>query len=615
MRRFRLPAVESMPGHDLKVSAPIEDYALLSNCRTAALVARDGSIDWFCAPRFDSASVFGALLGDTEQGSWHLRPHDEDAVATRRYDGETFVLITRWQTPTGVAEVHDAIPMDGGRVDIVRRVIGISGVVDMTTHLRIRFDYARALPWMRQVGDAERPVLHATAGPDALVVRGVALSPHGHSHRGRFTVAAGEHVDLTATWFPSYASTPKPLDVDAALAGTRTWWSEWAGRIAHDGPHREEVVRSLLVLRALTHEDTGGIVAAVTTSLPEQFGGSRNWDYRFVWLRDAALTLEALVDHGFLGVAERWRLWLLRAVAGDPAEMQIMYGIAGERDLTERELTSLPGYQGAAPVRVGNGAVDQYQADVVGEVMVALEAARLAGLDDESFSWALQCTLLEGVEADIDRADNGIWEIRGEPQFFVQSRAMMWAAFDRGVRAVEEHGLEGPAERWRGLRDRLRAEIDDRGVDAEGGYFTQHYGSREVDASLLVLPQVGFCAADDPRMLATVAEIERVLMPTGLVERYRTASGVDGLAGAEHPFLACTFWLVEQYASSGRIADAAALMDLACRAQNDVGLLSEEYDIVTGRQVGNTPQALSHLALVRAADALHGHPGRAAHRR
>jgi GH15 family glucan-1,4-alpha-glucosidase len=597
------------------VSAPIEDYALLSNCRTAALVSREGSIDWFCAPRFDSASVFGALLGETEHGCWRLRPHDEAARVTRRYDGDTFVLVTRWETSTGVAEVHDLIPVDGGRVDLVRRVVGVSGEVEFTTHLRIRFDYARALPWVRQVGDAGAPVLHATAGPDALVVRGVQLSPHGHAHRGRFTVAAGETVDLTATWFPSYDPTPEPIDVDAALAATRAWWTKWVASVRHEGPHRDEVVRSLLVLRALTHEDTGGIVAAVTTSLPEQFGGSRNWDYRYVWLRDAALTLEALVDHGFLSVAENWRRWLLRAIAGDPAEMQIMYGIAGERDLAERELTSLPGYQGAAPVRVGNGAVEQYQADVVGEVMVALEAARMAGLEDEAFSWALQQSLLQGVEANLARPDNGIWEIRGEPKYFTQSRAMMWAAFDRGVRAVEQHGLPGPADRWRTLRDRLRDEILTRGVDADGGHFTQHYDSREVDASLLLLPQVGFCAPDDPRMLATVAEIERVLMPTGLVERYRTESGIDGLPGAEHPFLACSFWLVEQYASSGRKADAATLMDLACGAHNDVGMLSEEYDPVAGRQVGNTPQAFSHLALVRAADALQGHGGRAAHRR
>lgn len=598
-----------------RVTLPIEEYALLSNCRTAALVSREGSVDWFCAPRFDSASVFGAILGDADHGCWQLRPRGDGARATRRYDGDTFILVTRWETATGVAEVHDLLSMDGGRVDLVRRVVGVTGEVEFTTHLRIRFDYARALPWMRQVGDAVAPALLATAGPDAMIVRGVQLTPHGHAHRGRFTVAAGERVDLVGTWFPSYRPVPAPRDVDAAIAETRGWWTTWAERIAHDGPHRDEVVRSLLVLRALTHEDTGGIVAAATTSLPEQFGGVRNWDYRYVWLRDAALTLETLVSHGFLGVAERWRTWLLRALAGDPAQMQIMYGIAGERDLPERELGSLPGYQGAAPVRVGNGAVDQYQADVVGEVMVALEAARIAGLPDDSFSWSLQRTLLAGVEENLDRADNGIWEIRGDLKFFTQSRAMMWAAFDRGVRAVEEHGLAGPVQRWRTLRDRLRDEIATRGVDPEGGFFTQHYGSREVDASLLLLPQVGFCASDDPRMRATVAEIERVLMPTGLVARYRTESGVDGLPGAEHPFLACTFWLVEQYASSGRLADARALMERACGAHNDVGLLSEEYDVENARQAGNTPQALSHLALVRAADALAGHTGRAAHRR
>lgn len=596
-----------------RVSAPIEDYAVLSNCRTAALVSREGSVDWFCAPRFDSPSMFGAMLGEKEQGHWSLRPEGE-ATATRRYDGDTFVLVTRWETPTGIAEVHDLLPIDGGRVDLVRRIVGIEGTVEFTTHLRIRFDYARALPWVRQVGTDAAPALHAIAGPDALIVRGVVLEPHGHAHRGRVTVSAGEHADVVATWNESYLGTPDPLDVDHALTHTRDWWTAWAATIDHDGPHRDEVVRSLLVLRALTHEDTGGIVAAATTSLPEQFGGARNWDYRYVWLRDAALTLETLVAHGFLGVAEGWRSWLIRAIAGDPAQMQIMYGIAGERDLPERELTSLPGYDGAAPVRIGNGAVDQYQADVVGEVMVALEAARLAGLAEEPFAWALQRALLDGVESRADQPDNGIWEIRGEPQRFTQSRAMMWAAFDRGVRAVREHGLDGPVERWRRLRDGLRAEIDAQGVDAATGAFVQHYGSTEVDASLLLLPQVGFCTPDDPRMLATVGRIERELMGTGLVHRYRTEAGVDGLAGTEHPFLACTFWLVEQYARSGRTADAEALMSRACATANDVGLFSEEYDPGARRQVGNTPQALSHLAQVRAADALGGHGGRAAHR-
>ncbi|MFT4306983.1 MAG: glycoside hydrolase family 15 protein [Microbacterium sp.] len=597
------------------VSAAIGDYAVISDCRTAALVSRSGSIDWFCAPRYDSASLLGGLLGSDEQGCWRLAPSDPHATPARRYDGDTMILVTRWETTGGVAEVHEFMPTAGGRVDIVRRIVGLSGEVEFETELRMRFDYARAIPWVRQTGDAGAPALRATAGPDTLVVRGIRLHPADHAHRGTVVVHPGETVDLTATWFRSYRPEPDPLEVGAALAATRAWWTGWVAQLDHSGPHHEEVVRSLLVLRALTHEDTGGIVAAATTSLPEEFGGQRNWDYRYVWLRDAALTLEALVDHGFLGVAERWRTWLLRAIAGDPGQMQIMYGLAGERDLAERELTSLPGYQGAAPVRVGNGAVDQYQADVIGEVLVALEAARLAGLDEDDLSWALQRALLDRVEQAFDRPDNGIWEVRGPQRRFTQSRAMMWAAFDRGIRAVQRWGLDGPVERWKRLRARIAAEVHEHGVDPDGGFFTQYYGSHEVDASLLLLPQVGFCAPDDPRMLATVAEIERTLMPDGLVHRYRVSTGVDGVAGGENAFIACTFWLVEQYACTGRHEDAATLMARACEAANDVGLLAEQYDPGTGRQAGNTPQALSHLALVRAADALAGHPGRAAHRR
>ncbi len=365
----------------------------------------------------------------------------------------------------------------------------------------------------------------------------------------------------------------------------------------------EAVVRSLLTLRALTHRDTGGIIAAPTTSLPEQFGGGRNWDYRFVWLRDASLTIEVLLGQGFVHVVEHWQRWLLRAIAGDPADLQIVYGIAGERDLAERELESLPGYRGAAPVRIGNGAAGQYQADVTGEVMTCLFAARQAGIEQSDISWPLERALLRRAEKRIDEPDNGIWEIRGDPQLFTHSRAMVWAAFDRGVRSVREFGLDGPDERWERLRDRVRADIDRRGVSARG-HLVQHAGTDAVDASLLLLPVVGFCAADDPRMLATVAEIERTLMVDGLVLRYRTESGVDGLEGTENPFLACSFWLVEQYAASGRLDDARALMDRACSRANDVGLLSEEYDVAGRRQAGNTPQALSHLALVRAASAL-----------
>ncbi|MEJ1087983.1 glycoside hydrolase family 15 protein [Microbacterium sp. Mu-80] len=586
----------------------IEDYALLSNCRTAALVSREGSVDWLCLPRLDSPSAFAALLGDADHGRWELRPDDPDATATRRYDADTFVLITRWESGGNVAEVHDFMPIDPDpgvgieRADLVRRVIGVHGSVTMRQHLSIRFDYARALPWVRQTGTDDRPEMVAMAGPDALVLRGARLRAHDHQHHGEVTVDAGQIVDLHLTWFPSYRAVPDPLDVDDALAFTTDWWQSWADRIEHHGPHHEKVVRSLLILRALTNHVTGGIAAAATMALPEEIGGERNWDYRYVWLRDAALTLEALLDHGFLALAERWREWLLRAVAGDPADLQIMYGLAGERNLHEWTLDSLPGYEHSTPVRVGNGAAAQYQADVVGEVMVTLSAARAAGLAETEFAWPLERQLLRFATESIDRPDHGLWEIRGEPHMFTHSRAMIWAAFDRGVRAVEDGGLDGPVDTWRELRDRMRDEIDRDGVT--DGYFTQYYGSTEVDASLLLLAEVGFCAPDDPRMLATVEQIEQTLMHDGLVHRYRTDTGVDGLAGGESPFLACSFWLVEQYAATGRRDEAEALMARLCGLTNDVGMLAEEYDPVAERQLGNTPQAFSHLALVRAADAL-----------
>ncbi|MET0296035.1 MAG: glycoside hydrolase family 15 protein, partial [Microbacterium sp.] len=583
--------------------APIEDYALLSSSRTAALVSSQGSIDWLCVPRFDSPSVFGGLLGDDEHGSWSLRPVDADATSSRHYDGDTFVLVTRWRTAEGVADVYDFMPIDRNRVDVVRRIVGVSGRVAVTDPMRLRVDDARAMPWMRQV-PGRTPTLLAMAGPDALVLRGAALTANDHVHTAAIEVEAGEVVDLTLTWFKSHHDAPAPLDVDHSLDVTRAWWQDWADRIDHRGPHRDSVVRSLLVLRALTHDSRGGIVAAATTSLPEQFGGSRNWDYRYVWLRDAALTLEALLSHGFAAAAESWRSWLLRAVAGDPADVQIMYGLAGERDLGERELDSLPGYRGAAPVRIGNGAVDQYQADVIGEVMVALEATRAAGVAEDAFSWPLQRALLTQMIEWIDRPDRGIWEIRGEDRMFTHSRVMMWAALDRGVRAVREGGLAGDADLWTRLRDRLRDEVERDGFDAERNHFVQYYGTTEVDASLLILAHVGFCAYDDPRMLGTVAEIERTLQRDGLLLRYRTDTEVDGLAGDEHPFVACSFWLAEQYARSGRLDDARALMDRLCGIANELGLLSEEYDVRERRHAGNTPQALSHLALVRAADAL-----------
>lgn len=591
-----------IPATITRVSTAIEDYAVLSNCRSAALVSRDGSVDWLCLPRYDSASMFGALLGDESHGAWSLRPTDPDATVTRRYDDDTFVLVTRWETSTGVAEVHDAMPIDEGIEALVRRVVGISGEVDFVSEVRFRFDYARAVPWVRQVGQGHEHAILAVAGPDAVILRGPRLIAVDTAHRALWTTVAGESVDSVLSWGPSWRSAPAPIDVDATLKRTVEWWAAWARRVQAAGEHAELVTRSLLVLRALTHAETGGIVAAATTSLPESFGGERNWDYRYVWLRDAALTLSAYIDHGYLDAAHRWRTWLLRAIAGDPADVQIMYGIAGERDLPEREITSLPGYDGARPVRIGNGAVDQYQADVIGEVMVALEAARDAGVEETSFSWALQRALLDQLAQWFDRPDNGIWEMRGDPHFFTHSRAMVWAAFDRGIRAVEQNGLDGEVDTWREMRDRVQADIDAHGVHA-GGWFTQHADTDEVDASLLILPQVGFCAHDDPRMLATVERMEQTLMPDGWLLRYRT-TGVDGLAGDEYPFLACSFWLVGQYAHTGRRDDAVALMRRLTAVANDVGLLSEEYDPRGKRQAGNTPQALSHLALVGAADAL-----------
>nr|WP_274636293.1 glycoside hydrolase family 15 protein [Microbacterium bovistercoris] len=590
------------------MSTPIEEYALLSNCRTAALVSRTGSIDWLCLPRLDSGSVFGALLGDEDHGCWSLHPADATATASRHYDGDTFVLITRWETASGIAEVHDFMPVDphrhvdSDRIDVVRRVVGITGLVEFDNAVRMRFDYARAMPWVRQTGTDESPELVAMAGPDAVVLRGGLLKAADHVHRGKVAVATGQSVDLSLTWFPSQLRTPPRLDVDEEVARTRDWWQRWADRIEHDGAHKDMVVRSLLILRALTNHETGGIAAAATTSLPEDFGGERNWDYRFVWLRDAALTLEALLDHGFVALAGHWREWLVRAVAGDPADLQIMYGLAGERDLYEREIRTLPGYAGSSPVRIGNGAALQYQADVVGEVLVTLSAARDGGLPDSEFSWPLAKKLVGYAARQIDRPDNGLWEIRGELQMFTHSRVMVWAAFDRAVRAVEKHGLNGAVDSWRALRDRMKDEVDTQGVT--DGCFTQYYGTTEVDASLLLLPQVGFCAPDDPRMLATVTRIENDLMQDGMLRRYRTTTGVDGLSGEESPFLACSFWLVEQYAATDRVDDARALMDKLCALANDVGMLSEEYDPKAGRQVGNTPQAFSHLALVRAADAL-----------
>jgi GH15 family glucan-1,4-alpha-glucosidase len=592
------------------MSLPIEDYALISDCRSGALVGRDGSIDWLCLPRYDSPSLFGALLGTPDHGRWLVAPVDRSATASRQYLEDTFVLATRWVTSSGEIEVLDFMPQGDNRADVVRRVRGVRGKVEVREELRVRFGYAEVLPWMRQVRAGDGQALIAVAGPDAVARRGPRLTPRGRMHEGRFTVREGEVVDLSLTWFESHLELPGPVDAEHACEATAAWWRDWASTCSHSGPYHDQVMRSLLVLRALTHEATGGIVAAATTSLPEQFGGPRNWDYRYVWLRDASLSLSAFLGHSYVSEAHRWRNWLLRAIAGDPADVQIMYGLAGERYLPERELASLPGYQGSSPVRVGNAAVSQFQGDVIGEVMVALSEARKAGIEEDAFSWPLQRALMRFVEDHWQAEDQGIWEVRGPQRAFTHSRVMTWTALDRAIEGVRQYGLDGPVERWEDLRDRLRAEIEEHGFDAGRNSYVQYYGSSAVDASLLVLPQVGYCAPDDPRMLGTVAAIEQDLMHDGLVMRYRfDDTRVDDFPPSEHPFLACSFWLAEQYARSGRVQDARALMDRLVGLANDVGLLAEEYDVDAGRHAGNTPQAFSHLALVQAADWIARVPG------
>ena len=589
----------------------IEDYALVGDCHTGALISAAGSIDWLCLPRFDSDSLFGALLGSEEHGHWTLAPDGDILSCARSYSGNSFTLVTRWVTATGEVEVTDFMPYGNHRADLVRRVRGIRGVVTLQHTLRIRFGYATALPWVRQPEDSPDPLLLAVAGPDAVAVRGTRFVAHDHVHTAHVTAREGDVLDTTLTWHKSHRPAPPPIDVDAELENTQRWWNEWASAATIEGKYADAVQRSLLVLRALTHGATGGIVAAATTSLPESWGGVRNWDYRFVWLRDASATLEVLLSRGYTDGVEPWRKWLLRTIAGDPSDIQIMYGLAGERDLTEREVTSLPGYGGARPVRRGNAGFQQYQSDIFGELMVALHKARELGIEEDHFSWPLQRSLMSFVEENWQRPDHGIWEVRGPLRHFTHSRAMLWAACDRAVRAVEEFGLEGPVSRWRALRDTLADEIESHCFDPVLNSYTQYAGSGTVDASLLQLTHIGYLSARDPRMLGTVARIEAELLRDGLVLRYRTKEDVDGLPPGEHPFLACSFWLVEQYALSGRSNDAEALMTRLLGFSNDVGLLSEEYDVTAKRQMGNTPQALTHLALIRAAGAISASQGSA----
>jgi GH15 family glucan-1,4-alpha-glucosidase len=588
------------------MTTPIEEYAVLGDTETAALVSREGSIDWLCLPRFDSTACFAALLGTPDNGRWLIGPAGP-ARSTRRYIENSFVLETVHETDTGIVKVTDLMPLGDGRADIIRSVEGVRGRVLMRHEWIVRFDYGKVRPWVsHSVGHRlDSDVITAVAGPDMLVLRGSRLpQAHDGHHEDEFEVAAGETHTWTTTWFPSYERVPAPLDIDSRIAETIRVSNEWASHCTYEGPYREQVVRSLLTLRGMTHSRFGGIVAAPTTSLPEDFGGERNWDYRYCWLRDASLTLEALVASGYVDEARLWRNWLIRAVAGDPEDLQIMYAINGSRRLPERTLDHLPGYAGSTPVRIGNGAVDQRQSDVLGEVMIALDEARRAGLEVSHQAWAMQRALVQNLAEHWDQPDNGLWEIRGPLRHFTHSRVMVWAALDRAVRGVEEWGEEGPVEHWRELRERVREEVLSKGFNTRGNTFTQHYDTTEVDASLLLIPLVGFLPPDDPRVLGTIAAVERDLMREGFLLRYRTETGVDGLAGDEHPFLACSWWLVSAYAVCGQLDKARDLMDRLVALLNDVGLVSEEYDPHERRMVGNFPQAFSHLTFIGAAHAL-----------
>lgn len=593
---------------------PIEDYALVGDCVSGALVGRNGSVDWLCWPRFDSDACFAALLGTSEHGRWKIAPVGAATVG-RRYRGDTLVLETVFATATGSVALIDFMPVGAEKRGsaLVRIVEGRSGRVDMAMHLTLRFDYGQSVPWVTRLPDGSG--LSAIAGPNAVVLRTTApLGSDGLATVSSFAVEAGERVAFCLAHGPSHLPPPKPVEPVSSLGRTERWWLRWSKRCRYAGRWRDAVMRSLITLKALTFAPTGGIVAALTTSLPEQPGGPRNWDYRYCWLRDATLTLMAMMAAGYEEEATAWRAWLLRAVAGAPDQIQIMYGIAGERRLAEWIVDGLPGYLGAAPVRIGNAASGQVQLDVYGEVIDALHQARHDELAPAPSGWALQVALVTHLEAIVGEPDEGIWEVRGGRRHFTYSKVMAWVAFDRTLKDAERFGLDdAPLDRWRQVRDRLHAEICERGYDAGRNTFVQSYGGEELDASLLLIPVVGFLPADDPRVVGTVDAIARELDAGGLVLRYRTAEGVDGLPPGEGAFLACSFWLADVYALQHRRGEAEGLFERLAALRNDVGLLAEEYDPRSRRQLGNFPQAFSHLALVNTALALDG--GRAPARR
>jgi GH15 family glucan-1,4-alpha-glucosidase len=583
------------------VSARLEDYGLIGDLQTAALVSNRGAIDWLCFPRFDSEAVFAALLGTRENGHWTIQPHGHFTPAGRRYADDTLILETSFETDTGTARVLDFMPPRGREPDVVRIVEGVRGRVDMHMELVLRFDYGSVVPWVRNLDG----LLVAVAGPDAVTLT-TPVELEGRDFRtfASFTVSEGDRVPFVLTWFPSHESPPEPVDAEAELEHTLAYWQEWADRCTHGGRWHDDIHRSVLTLKALTYGPTGGVVAAPTTSLPEALGGVRNWDYRYCWIRDATLTLLALIRAGYTEEAGAWRDWLLRAAAGKPEDLQTMYGVAGERRLTEIELPWLEGYEASRPVRIGNDASNQLQIDVYGEIQDALYQAYTHGLPPSADGWVLRRKLLDWLESGWRQEDEGIWEVRGPRRHFTHSKVMAWVAFDRGVKTIERSGRDGPVDRWRALREEIRESVLTQGYNADRGAFVQYYGSDRLDASLLLIPLVGFLPAKDPRMIGTVDAIERELLRDGLVERYRADEenvDVDGLPPGEGVFLPCSFWLAAVRARQGRDGEALELFERLLSLRNDLGLIAEEYDPERKRLVGNYPQAFTHLTLVETA--------------
>ncbi len=577
----------------------IEDYAVIGNCETVALVGRDGSIDWLGLPRFDSPACFAALLGEPKHGRWLIAPADGSSSVSRRYSDDTLILETVFRTGSGAVRLTDFMVRRDRVADLMRIVTGVEGEVAMRMELIVRFDYGSIVPWVSIQDDGR---LQLIAGPDRLLLE-TTVPTQGEDHRtvADFTVGAGEEKTFSLTWSPSFSEPPKAAPVAETLRNVRAQWSDWGATFDAQYEWRDAVLRSLLTLKSLAHWETGGIVAAGTTSLPEQIGGKRNWDYRYCWLRDFTFTLLALIGAGYLDEAKAWHQWLLRAVAGSPDDVQIMYGLAGERRLDEFVVPWLPGYCGASPVRVGNAAVKQLQLDVYGEVLDTFYVARRAGLATSDDTWDLECALVKHLETIWRDPDAGIWEVRGPRRHFTHSKVMAWVAFDRAVRSIEEFHLDGPLERWRQVRSDIHDSVCEHGFDRAENAFVQSYGSAALDASCLLIPLVGFLPPDDPRVHGTIGAIERRLMQNGLVLRYDTGTGADGLPPGEGAFLACSFWLADNYALTGRMTEARALFETLLSLRNDLGLLAEEYDPVAKQQLGNFPQAFSHLALINTA--------------